>query len=154
VSAGRILVYGYGNPGRQDDGLGSACIALLESDGIPGVDTDCNYQLNIEDAANIADYQMVIFVDASTSGEGPYSFYEIGPSEEIAFTTHSMSPRSVLALCHEIYGRNVSAHMLEIRGYGWDFTEGLTPEAERNLQEAFRSLKEILNDKLRGVCCA
>ena len=50
----KILVYGYGNPGRQDDGLGVALVEELEqwvaTEKIPGLDFDSNYQLNAEDA--------------------------------------------------------------------------------------------------------
>jgi len=144
-----ILVYGYGNPGRQDDGLGPALVERLEGDRLPGVATDSNYQLQIEDAVAVAGKGTVIFVDATVSGEGPFTFAELEPSGEIAFTTHSVSPGSVLALCSELYRMDVRAYVLAIRGYGWEFTEGLTPAAEKNLDEAYRFLKgalmEIIN---------
>lgn len=136
-----IIVYGFGNPGRQDDGLGPALISRLESENIPGVKTDSNYQLNIEDALDISGFDIAIFVDASVNSEEPFSFYETDPSEEITFTTHSMSPQSVLALCNDLYKSPVKAHILEIRGYGWDFEEGLTPEAEENCAAALSFLK-------------
>ena len=50
----RILVLGYGNPGRQDDGLGPAVAAGIDSLGWPGVSTLDAYQLNIEDAIDVA----------------------------------------------------------------------------------------------------
>ena len=47
----RILVIGYGNPGRCDDGLGPALVARLESLRIPGLSVEVDYQLSIEHAA-------------------------------------------------------------------------------------------------------
>jgi len=137
-----ILIYGYGNPGRQDDGLGPALVSLLEKNPIPGIETDCNYQLQVEDALTIMDYDAVVFVDASLEGEGPYAWNEIHPSFEISFTSHDMTPAAVLALCRDLYGKTVPAWLLAIRGYGWDFVEGLTPEAARNLDEACRFLRD------------
>ncbi len=65
----KILVYGYGNPGRQDDGLGIELAEEIDrwcsESGITNVQTDTNYQLNLEDAAGIAQYDVVIFADAS-----------------------------------------------------------------------------------------
>ncbi len=142
----RILVYGYGNPGRQDDGLGPALVERLEGERLPGVATDSNYQLQIEDAVAVAESGTVIFVDATVSGDGPFTFTEIEPSGEITFTTHTISPGSILALCHELYSKEVRAYVLAIRGYGWEFVEKLTPEAEKNLEEAYRFLVEKLSD--------
>ena len=98
----RILVYGYGNPGRQDDGLGPALVERLEGEHIPGVATDSNYQLQVEDAVAVSQSDTVIFVDAAASGDEPFTFSEVKPSSETTFTTHSVSPGSVLALCYDL----------------------------------------------------
>ena len=142
----RILVYGYGNPGRQDDGLGPALAEMLEREGIPGVETDCNYQLQIEDAEAVSRCDAVVFVDASMEGEGPFFFDKLEPSAEIAFTTHAMSPASVLALCHELYRAPVSAFLLGIRGYEWEPAEGLSEPARKNLDSAFRFIRSRLKE--------
>src|SRR5271157_2392117 len=65
----RILVYGYGNPGRQDDGAGVLLVeelaAWARSGERPWLTFDSNYQLNAEDALAAADQDVVIFADAS-----------------------------------------------------------------------------------------
>lgn len=147
----RVLVYGYGNPGRQDDGLGTALISRLEEARLPGVDLECNYQLNIEDADTISSYDAVIFVDAAREGQEPYSFCRIRPSEEIAFTTHAMSPGSVLALCHDIHNRTPVAYLLAIPGYMWEMAEGITCEAALNLEAAFVFLVSFLRSGKAGI---
>ena len=150
MDRGRILVYGYGNPGRQDDGLGPAFIRLVEADGIPEVVTDCNYQLQIEDAVAISESDAVVFVDAASSGDEPFIFSTIEPSDKTSFTTHSVSPGSLLALCREIYRKKVRAHLLAIRGYKWEFIEELTTEAEKNLDLAHRFFKNKICDILKS----
>ncbi len=146
----RVLVYGYGNPGRQDDGLGPALIQMLEGEVIPGVETDCNFQLQIEDAMAVSQSDAVIFVDASFDGGEPFTFGELEPSVDIAFTTHAMSPASVLALCHELYQKSVPAYLLGIRGYEWEPLEGLTPTARRNLESAFSFIRSKLDEMMEG----
>jgi hydrogenase maturation protease len=141
----KIYIYGFGNPGRQDDGLGPAIIDRLEQDNITGIITDSNYQLNIEDAHNISGSDVVIFVDASIDAEEPIKKKKIMPSEEITFTTHSMSPESVLALSKEIYDKDIEAYIMAIRGYEWEFNEKFSPKAVRNFNEAY----VFLTDKIQ-----
>lgn len=141
-----MFIYGFGNPGRQDDGLGPAIIEKLDEDNIPGIITDSNYQLNIEDAHNISESETVIFVDASLTADEPFSFTRIEPSDEITFTTHTMSPQSVLALCAEIYKKTPEAYILAIKGYEWEFIEGLSEKADRNFKEAYRFLLETIEN--------
>jgi hydrogenase maturation protease len=147
-SAFRVLVYGYGNPGRQDDGLGAALVERLEEARLPGVDLECNYQLNIEDADTVSCYDSVIFVDASREGQEPYSFYRIEPASEIAFTTHAMSPEAVLALCQDIYGSSPDAYVLAIPGYKWEMAEGLTEKAAINLDVSYDFVISLLRSRM------
>ena len=55
----RILIYAYGNPGRQDDGLGNKFVEemaeWISDDSITNIVLESNYQLNIEDAAAVAE---------------------------------------------------------------------------------------------------
>jgi hydrogenase maturation protease len=147
VTAAKIYIYGYGNPGRQDDGLGPALVERLETDRVDGIETDTNYQLNIEDADNISRSDIVIFVDASLNCAEPYEFYEIGPSDEITFTTHAISPQSVVALCSDLYNKKVKAFVLAIRGYAWELGEDMTPDARSNMDKAYG----FVLDKIREL---
>lgn len=140
-----ILVYGYGNPGRQDDGLGIVVSEKAESWNLQGVETDFNYQLNAEDALAVSGRDVVIFADATVDESvSDFSFARLEPDMEIAFTTHAMSAGSVLALCKEIYKQSPDAYMLAVRGYSWDFDEGLSAEAEENLSRALAFLRPLL----------
>lgn len=143
----KILIYGYGNPGRQDDGLGSAFAEYIMHRMLPGVYCDTNYQLNIEDALEISRYDAVIFVDASINAVPPFEFYKLLPSREISFTTHAMPAQSVLALCEELYKKIPESYMLEIRGYGWEALEGLTGQAEQNFKMAAEFIIPLLKEK-------
>jgi hydrogenase maturation protease len=145
----KIYIYGFGNPGRQDDGLGPAIIDRLQQDNIAGIITDSNYQLNIEDAHNISGSDIVIFVDASIDAEEPFSFKKIEASNEITFTTHSMPPESVLALSKKIYAKDIEAYILAIRGYRWGFNKEFSPKAVKNFNAAYafliHKIKEIIH---------
>lgn len=149
ISSAKILVYGYGNPGRQDDGLGAVLIDMLddwlEENQMKNIETDCNYQLNIEDAASISDKELVIFVDASQEEIDHFSFTKIEASDaKVEFSMHAVSPSFVLDLCNKIYNKNPEAYLLHIAGYEWDFKEVLTENAKQNLKLAFEYLTQYL----------
>jgi hydrogenase maturation protease len=146
----KILVYGYGNPGREDDGLGQALVEKLEEwvklEGIQGIEFDSNYQLNIEDAEIISNQDIVIFADASTEEITDYQLTEVDGENDVSFTTHAASPGYILKLSQDLFGKVPEVKLLHIKGYRWEFKEGLSKKAKINLEKAFVFIKEyILN---------
>ncbi|MFP4466320.1 MAG: hydrogenase maturation protease [Candidatus Goldiibacteriota bacterium] len=149
----KILVYGYGNPGRQDDALGflfsEEIKKLAEKENITGIETDTNFQLNAEDSLLLKDKDAVVFVDASKEDVEDISFREIRPAGKIEFSTHFMRPESVLAFAAETFNAHPRSYMLAIKGYEWEFNMPLTEKARRNLDEALEFLmKKITENKL------
>lgn len=141
----RILVFGIGNPGRQDDGLGPALVETLESRGaFPEVRFEANYQLNIEDALLLSEHDLVFFVDASRNDIPGVRMLPVEPAEEITFTTHAIGPASVLALCQDLYNQLPRAYTLEIKGYSWEINESLTEQAQANLGKAVEVMEKVL----------
>ena len=144
----KILIYGYGNPGREDDGLGAELVRRLEEwakqSDFRGIEFDTNYQLNIEDAEAIAGKDIVIFADASTEAIDDYLFTEVTAETEVSFTTHAASPGYIVKLCHDLFEKCPKVYLLHIKGYQWEFREGLSEKAEENLQKALEFIKEYL----------
>ena len=143
-----VLLLGYGNPGRQDDGLGPACADAVEHLGIPGVTVDQDYQLNVEDSVAMAAHDVVVFVDADAVGPAPYRFARVEPKAGLSFSSHSIEPDALVALADGISGRTTEAWLLGIRGYQFDeLREELTPQARQNLDEALGFLESVLQDR-------
>jgi hydrogenase maturation protease len=143
----RRLVIGYGNPGRRDDGLGPALAEAVAARAGPGVETDADYQLTVEDAAALSGCDEVIFADASTDGPEPFSFAALEPAAGADFTTHHISPGAVLALAGELFDARPKAWLMGIRGYEFnEFGEGLSAGARRNLAAAADFLSARLRD--------
>jgi hydrogenase maturation protease len=146
-----ILIYAYGNPGRQDDGLGNRLVDDLEpwitENGYDHVELDSNFQLNIEDADNIREKDIVVFVDASIEDIDGFHFGIVEPSEgRSEFTMHAASPAYILALCIKLYNKHPETYLLQIRGYEWEFMEGISGRAARNLESALDFLKGKIRD--------
>jgi hydrogenase maturation protease len=145
-----ILVIGYGNPGRQDDGLGPAAALHLATLRWPNLMAFDTYQLNIEDAMDLAAHDIVWFVDAAKTGEQPFSVRELAPAAAIEFTSHILSPEALLAITRDFFGKTPRAFMLAIRGYAFEFIEALTPSASDNLQSALTMLSgEIRSARIK-----
>jgi len=144
----KILIYGYGNPGREDDGLGIELVKRTEEwakqTGMTGIEFDSNYQLNIEDADAISGKDVVIFADASTEDIEDYVLTEVTGEREVSFTTHAASPGYIVMLCNDLFGKCPKVFLLHVKGYKWEFKEGLSEEAEKNLQKALNFLKKYL----------
>lgn len=151
----RILVYGYGNPGREDDGLGIALVSQLqewaEGKGLENIRFDNNYQLNIEDADAISTQDLVIFVDASEEDIEDFCLSVVDGDGKLSFTTHAASPAYILKLCQELFQKEPLVLLLHIKGYDWNFREGLSERAEENLQAAFEYMTGFLDDPEEAV---
>jgi hydrogenase maturation protease len=134
----KVLLIGFGNPGRLDDGLGPALAEAVEKLDLPGLTVDSDYQLTVEDAAEVAKYDVVVFADAAVAGADPFWVKRIacGPSR-VSFSSHSVSPQAVLALTKELFDSEPKGYVLGIRGHEFnEFGERLSRRAKANLAEA------------------
>ena len=144
----RILVYGYGNPGRADDGLGPALVQELSQRGLGSdVAVESGYQLAIEDAALVAEQDVVIFADADRACRDPFELRRLLPRRESSFSTHSVAPAVLLGLAHEHFDCRTTGFELGIRGYEFDeYAERLSPRAKHNLAAAANYMDRALRD--------
>jgi len=140
----RILLYGYGNPGRQDDGLGPVLVEEIEQLQFPGVETDANYQPQIEDAAQIVQYDLVIFVDTTVEEVDDFFVRRLEPAKKITFTSHLVKPESILAMCEDMYKKIPVAWLIGVRGYEFEYSEGFTDRASVNYKRALDFITYIL----------
>ena len=139
----KILIIGYGNPDREDDGVAwhildrlaqrlgcpgpaQAVESLLHADGVP--DLLCLLQLAPDLAETVADYDRICFVDAHT---GAYAedlrFEEIAGGFQTSLFTHHMMPGTVLALAETLHGRAPQGAVVSVRGYQFGFAHALSP---------------------------
>jgi len=145
--ANSVLVIGYGNPGRLDDGLGPALAEALERLNIPGVSVESNYHLAVEDAAAVAAHRYVVFADASVAGREPFFFTLVRPGRHASFSSHTVEPEAVVSMARDLFGADTKAYALGIRGYRFDeFGEALSEKAMENLTAALRFLVPVLRE--------
>jgi hydrogenase maturation protease len=143
--AASVLVIGYGNPGRLDDGLGPALAEALRPRHLPGVTVESDYQLCVEHAPLIAAHRAVVFADAAVAGPAPFAFRRVAPRPAARFTTHLVEPPDLLALAANLFAAEAAGYILAIRGQAFGrFGERLSAAARRNLAAAVEFLGSIL----------
>jgi len=141
----RLLVLGYGNVDRRDDGvamhvvnalrerLGQPPIDPHETDGLEvrggELDTGFVYQLTPELAEIAAGYDHVVFVDAHISRhEDLIRQVPVVAEARPTIVSHQLSPGTVLAVAHELYGGQATGTLISIRGHDFDFGTELSPD--------------------------
>lgn len=135
------LIYGIGNVGREDDGLGWAFIDAIEALGETDAKLVRHYQLFFEDVDLIRRHQRVLFVDATKSvTTSHFKVERVEPRLDDSFTSHAISVQSIVAMCQQCYQAFPDVWLLTIKGTQWDLSLGLTPEADNNLKLALSSV--------------
>jgi hydrogenase maturation protease len=124
----RILIVGYGNPLRSDDGVGwRAAEELARCVSAPDVEILIRYQLTPEIADDVRRSDTVIFVDATHDGEpGELRFQRITAKSQGSGFSHDLSPAALLQLCGEIYGSYPAAFLVSLCGECFDHGEKLS----------------------------
>lgn len=132
------MIYGIGNIGRQDDGLGWAFMDWLEGSGLCNkAHTTRHYQLHLEDADLISTCKRVLFVDATKVPDVlDIHLEKVAPKLDFSFTSHALSIPAIMATCQQCFDKVPDVQLLTIRGYEWELHEGLTEAAARNLRTA------------------
>ena len=132
------LIYGIGNVGRQDDGLGWAFVDWLQTQGrCSNAEMQKGYQLLLEDAELISNKERVFFIDATKDvSVASFTLERAAPKMDFSFTSHAISVPAIMATCQQCFQRLPVVHVLAIRGFEFELEMGLTPAAQQNLDDA------------------
>ena len=141
ANAAPLLIFGYGNPARGDDALGSALIARLAKrpagPGMPPFALLTDFQPQVEHTLDLQDRRQVVFVDADATLEVPFRFTPLRPEPGFGYTTHALHPGALLTLWKHISPLPPpSCFLLAIRGYGFALGAPLSRRARANLEQA------------------
>jgi len=120
---------------------------LLVKRNPDGVDVLTDFQLQIEHAIDLEHRERVLFVDASTSATAPFEIRPLEAERDASYTTHAMSPASLLSVYRQINRREPPpAWLLSIRGYEFGLGLPLSAQARQNLEAAFEYISALLNN--------
>jgi hydrogenase maturation protease len=133
----RVLIVGYGNPLRGDDGFGwQAATRLLALIADPEVEVLPVQQLTPELMEPVSRAGRVVFIDAAAAGEpGVLQEREVAADPETWRFTHHSTPGGLLAGAAALFGRAPEATLYSVPGQDFAFGERLTPAVEGALAE-------------------
>jgi hydrogenase maturation protease len=145
-----LLIYGYGNPSRGDDALGTTFVERIEAlspmhPEWPAIDLLSDFQIQVEHALDLRGRDCVILVDASVSASAPFSYERIFPAARPAHSTHVVLPQTLLHVYQVITGSAPPpTFLLGIRGERFELGEPLSAAAATNLERALDFAVELL----------
>jgi hydrogenase maturation protease len=143
----RILIIGYGNPLRCDDGLAWHIADKLSQLTLPSdVEIITRHLLTPELAHAVSRAATVLFIDAARVGV-PGEIVSV-PLEQEPFSsvfTHEMSPAAILSVAKELYGRSAEAFAISVCGECFDHGEKVSAKVEESLPQVVALVSEFIN---------
>lgn len=138
-----VLLVGYGNPLRSDDGLGPEIAARIARLKLPGVETRTAHQLGVELAEEIVRFDLTILVDASQDGP-PVRLRPVTGASPHSASSHHLTPECLQALVERIYGVRPRLYACTVRADDFALGAALSPAARQRARRAVRRLAAFL----------
>jgi hydrogenase maturation protease len=141
-----VLVIGYGNPLRGDDGFGWHAAQSLDQDEPGGaLEVIACHQLTPELAEPVSRARLVIFIDAER-GEvpGQCSCQAVEPQRSTAASlSHQCDPSTLLTWAQTLYGTCPPAVLLCVTGQSFAHEEELSPALRAALPAVQAKVHEL-----------
>lgn len=153
-----VLLIGYGNPLREDDGIGWRVVAEMANGQL---DTWQNpqsaidnpqfitvHQLLPELAEPISQADLVIFVDAAVAGApGEIRRIDLTPqAEKPGAFSHQVGPAGLLESARVLYGRFPPATLFTVTAAQMGYGEALSPAIAAALPDLLRQIAARIQD--------
>jgi hydrogenase maturation protease len=158
----KLLIIGYGNPDREDDGVAWHILRALTiklglaspesyEDEFPEhalIDVAFHLQLTPEMAEDISAYQYVCFVDAHTGNiPEPVRLVNVESEFQASPFTHHLTPQSLLSMCETIYEKKPDAALLSVLGHRFLFSRQLSEETAQLVPQAVELIWDWIDDR-------
>lgn len=139
----KILVLGYGNTLRSDDGVGPLVAETIAGLQLPGVETLVAGLLTPELADPISRAGTVVFVDAAVDAPREAQLRPCAPAESSQIMAHAADPKTMLALARDVFGHTPQAYLLTIPVENLAIGEQLTPFAREGMVRAVELIRRL-----------
>jgi len=133
----RVVVLGWGNITRSDDGLGPLLLERVARARLQHVTVIEDFQLQIEHALDLRGHDLVVFADAGFKTPAPFRFVQTKPRAGMAFSSHKLTPEAVLDVYREVTGNAPPpAFVLTVAGEDFSVGASLSAAAAERLELA------------------
>jgi len=142
-----ILVVGYGNDLRSDDGAGRVVASQIEAMALPGVFVRSQSQLTPELALDITRTDLVVFVDANVDCE-EMTVQPVQPGPPGAQSmSHHTDPATLLLLAEDLGRVPPNAYVVSIPASNLELGFELSPRTAAATKEAVTAIVGIVEQR-------
>lgn len=148
-----ISLFFFGNPDRGDDSAGQHLYQWAEQTLIASSATSADWELRLiydfqlepEHIFDLDGCDLGIFVDCVMSQANPTTWTRLEVGSQLMFTSHSVTPESLLFLFETTLKKNAPpCYLLGITGTQFELGSSISESTEYAIEEA----KTLLNSKL------
>lgn len=139
----KLLVLGYGNTLRSDDGVGPLVAETIAGLDLPGVETLIAGLLTPELADPISRTSTVVFVDAAIDAPREVQLRPCAPAESSQIMAHAADPKTMLALARDVFGHVPQAYLLTIPVENLGIGEELSSFAKAGMDRAIELIRNL-----------
>ena len=149
AATGGVLVIGYGNALRTDDGVGPAVAERLADDPrLRGVDVRAAHQLTPELAFDASGASLLVLVDAAADvppGEVTVRRLDAGAvAGEVM--THHLDPAGLVGLARELWGTAPPVVLVSVGVSSLELGDTLTPDVKEAIPRAADAVAAIIEE--------
>ena len=141
-----LLLIGYGNTLRGDDGVGPKVAEAVAALNLPAVQVLVCGLLTPELADPIARADSVVFVDAAIDAPREVQLRPLEPAASSQIMAHAADPRTMLALARDVFGHAPRAWWLTIPVENLGVGETLSAFAHQGLESAVREVRKLAEE--------
>jgi hydrogenase maturation protease len=146
-----VLVVGYGNALRGDDGLGWHAAARLAADPrLAGAEVLARHQLTPELAEEISQAALAVLVDARDDGgpPGQVTVRRVAPAARaVPAWSHRLDPATLVGLAGALYGSLPPVFLVSAGVARCEAGERLSPALERALPRVVDAVARIVAER-------
>jgi hydrogenase maturation protease len=159
----KTLIYGYGNPDRQDDGVAWHVLhEIMKHYGLPvsddldvdfhdeqrQMDYDFQLQLTPEIADDLDVYDRVCFIDAHT-GAVPEEIHleKVTANFQKSPLTHHLTAASLLSIADTLHHKVPETILVSVRGYEFGFAQSLSAATSSLTRQAAEIIIKWLEEE-------
>ena len=150
----RVLVIGFGNRLRGDDGVGPQVAEAVAETYRDNESVRCLSvpQLTPELAEDVSAADAVVFIDADAeAGPGTIRRRDVRPATLSRLATcHTLTPSALCALGEALYGSAPSATLLSVGAAEFDCSDRLSAEVRAVFPELLEAAEQAVSACLRG----
>jgi hydrogenase maturation protease len=148
-----VLVIGYGNLLRSDDGVGQEVAKAIAAWEMPNVEAIAVHQLTPELVELLAKVDVAIFIDAyRATVDQEIQVCSLEPAVSGVTSGHWCEPRVLLAMTQALYSKHPQAWWVMVPGATFELGECLSAVATQGMEVALQNVEQLIQAARTEPC--